>query len=119
MSAKAQNVSVSGHITHAKTGEDLIGASVIVKSDPSIGAVSNIYGFYSLSLKPGTYTLLYQYIGLLPQEKSLTITESQTVDIELQPTDNDLQGVVIESKRENANLTETNIGTTELSVEDT
>ena len=43
---------ISGNITDALNGEQLIGATVFVK-ETSAGTTSNVYGFYSLSLPPG------------------------------------------------------------------
>ena len=45
---------ISGYIQDENTGETLIGANVFLKSDQNTGAFSNHYGFYSLSLPPGT-----------------------------------------------------------------
>ena len=57
-----QNFTLSGKITDAETGEDLIGVSVLV-AELAKGAATNSYGFYSLSLPEGTYTIRYSYIG--------------------------------------------------------
>ena len=54
--------SVSGHVKDASTGEALIGAAVIVE-ELNKGTVTNVYGFYSLSLPPGLYRLKFSYIG--------------------------------------------------------
>lgn len=59
----AQTGKLSGRITDAETGEPLIGANVIVE-ETTIGAASDVNGYYSiLNLRPGTYTVRYQYIG--------------------------------------------------------
>ena len=47
--------SISGHIKDAATGEDLIGASIMI-NESGKGTVSNLYGFFSVSLVPGEYT---------------------------------------------------------------
>ena len=50
------NHTISGVITDKKTGETLIGATVSVPSI-NVGTTTNEYGFYSLSLPDGSYTL--------------------------------------------------------------
>jgi len=61
---KAQEkYTLSGTIKDAETGEDLIGATVSVVENLGTGAVTNVYGFYSLTLPKGEYTLRYSFIG--------------------------------------------------------
>ena len=54
---------LSGYIKDADSGETLTGANIFVKDDPASGTTSNAYGFYSLSLPPGDYTITYSYLG--------------------------------------------------------
>ena len=57
-----QQFTLSGYITDAATGETLIGATVW-SEDASVGVVSNLYGFYTLTLPAKTYNLQVAYIG--------------------------------------------------------
>ena len=59
----SQQFTLSGNIKDAENGEDLIGASIYVKNKKEIGTISNIYGYYSLSLEKGAYTIIFNYIG--------------------------------------------------------
>jgi TonB-dependent receptor len=63
-SVKAQSTGkISGKITDKKTGETLIGATVLVQGSTK-GAATNVNGNYILAgLAPGTYTLLVRYVG--------------------------------------------------------
>ena len=61
--AAAQNL-ISGHITDVRTGEPLIGASVIVKSEKGKGVVTDIDGNFSLQTKvEAPLTLRVEYVG--------------------------------------------------------
>ena len=53
---------VRGRIVDAATGEPIIGASIHVKGNKRIGAVSDMQGSYTLSAAPGV-TLVISYIG--------------------------------------------------------
>ena len=53
---------VRGRIVDAATGEPIIGASIHVKGNKRIGAVSDMQGGYTLSAAPGV-TLIISYIG--------------------------------------------------------
>lgn len=55
---------VKGKIRDAKTGEEIIGASVVVKEEPSKGAVSGLDGSFSISVNRPTFTLICTYIWL-------------------------------------------------------
>ena len=54
---------VRGVIKDAKTGEEIIGASVVVKEEPSKGTVSGLNGSFNLNLDYGKCTLICSYIG--------------------------------------------------------
>lgn len=59
----AQNTGkITGKITDQKSGESLIGATVLVQLN-SKGASANVDGEYILTLPAGTYTLMVKYVG--------------------------------------------------------
>ena len=53
---------ISGYMKDASNGEALIGATAFIK-EISNGTISNVYGFYSITLPKGTYSLVYRYVG--------------------------------------------------------
>lgn len=67
-----QKYSVNGYLKDSKTGEDLIGVTVYVP-ELKAGTTTNVYGFYSLSLPEGSYTLIYSYIGYESQEQKVNL----------------------------------------------
>ena len=95
---------ISGSIKDASNGEQLLGATVLVK-ELKTGTATNMYGFYSLSLIPGKYTLVFSYIGYQSVEKTIELKSNLTLNIELKSAQNELQGVVITEKRSNENVT--------------
>jgi len=88
--AFAQNFTVSGRVKDATNGEDIIGAIVSIKEIPTKGTSTNSYGFYSLTLPEGDYSLIYQYIGYAPLEKRVSLRANQTLNVELGATENTL-----------------------------
>ena len=66
-----EKYTLSGSIKDASNGEDLIGVTIYVKELPGTGTITNIYGFYSLTLPKGEYTIQYSYIGYALQEYKL------------------------------------------------
>src|SRR5438874_13376957 len=45
-----KNFTISGSVKDGKTGEELIGAVLFIKDVPNVGASTNAYGYYSLTL---------------------------------------------------------------------
>lgn len=69
LSVSAQNVTVKGTVTD-KTGETVIGASVVQKGNVSNGTITDIDGNFSLSV-PANATLVFTYVGMTPHETAL------------------------------------------------
>jgi outer membrane cobalamin receptor len=95
---------ISGSIKDASNGEQLLGATIYIK-ELKTGAASNLYGFYSISLQQGNYTLVYSYIGYKPIERIIQLKSNMTINIELDPLQKELKEVVITEKRTNENIT--------------
>ncbi len=78
-----QKYTISGYIEDALSGEKLIGATI---ADPQsgMGAVSNIYGFYSLTLPANdSLYLLVSYIGYQRQIYKVILDKNTELDIAL------------------------------------
>ncbi|NDK56709.1 TonB-dependent receptor [Pontibacter fetidus] len=112
----AQQYRVSGLVKSAAANEPLIGATVAV---PQLrqGTSTNATGFYSLTLPPGTYDLQTTYIGYLTTTQTITVTNAdQTIDITLQPTENQLNEVVVVANSLQQKLTENRMSVEQLST---
>ncbi|MCF3109180.1 TonB-dependent receptor [Niabella sp. CC-SYL272] len=68
-----EKVTLSGTIKSAASGETLINASVEIQGGAA-GTTSNEYGFYSLTLSKGSYTVSYSAVGYE------TVTETIRLD---------------------------------------
>ena len=104
-------MTLSGYVKDASDGETLIGATVYAK-EATTGAVTNAYGFYSLSLPKGSYTIVYSYVGYKDIVKTIKLEENQRIDIELQTDNEVLEEVEIVDDREE----DENIKSLEMSV---
>jgi len=107
---------VSGTITDATTGESLPGASVAVAEIPGTGASSNVYGYYSLSVLAGDYTLIISYLGYEDQRIKLTLNRNQMVDVKLTPASRLLDELVVSAVRRNDNIISDKVGMQQLQV---
>ncbi|MCF0218856.1 MAG: TonB-dependent receptor [Muribaculaceae bacterium] len=80
MTLLAQNLNVTGVVVSEEDGEPLVGVSVQVKENPSIGVATDLDGKYSISVPKGK-TLKFSYVGCEPQEHR--IETSGVIDVKL------------------------------------
>lgn len=118
LSYTQKNFTVSGNIKDNSTGEDIIGAKVTVTEIAGKGAISNVYGFYSLTLPEGEYTINYQFIGFQKISKKITLNQNTTIGVELVATPELLNEVEVTAEKLGDNLKTTEMGVEKISVED-
>lgn len=107
---QSNSFTISGFVKSAESGEELIGATVAVKSQ-NVGVSANVYGFYSLSLPKGTYEVTYSYIGYKEVVKNVELTENKSLNVELKEAVNELKAVEV-----TAEGAANNINSVEMSV---
>ena len=93
----AQNTAkVSGIITDKDSKQPVSFVSISLKGLMA-NAESDINGNYEIALKPGTYTIVYAFIGYKTYEKQVTVAEGETLNlnIALQENSNSIEGIVI------------------------
>ena len=91
LSVSAQNVTVKGTVTD-KTGETVIGASVVQKGNASNGTITDIDGNFSLSV-PSNATLVISYVGMTTQE--VAVKGQHTINVVLADDAQALEEVVV------------------------
>ncbi|MBB6004996.1 TonB-dependent receptor [Arcicella rosea] len=104
MFAQSDKLTVSGYIKDNKNGEGLIGASIFVK-ELMTGTTTNTYGFYSLTLPKGNYSLIISSVGYRKSIKDIKlIDQNVTLNVEVQEDGQELAEVVVNAKREDDNV---------------
>ena len=89
----AQNgVTVKGTVLDS-TGETIIGASVVVKGNTSIGTISDIDGNFTLTVPNNNVTLVISYIGMKSQE--VKVPPQQSIRVVLEDDSQQLEEVVV------------------------
>jgi hypothetical protein len=111
-----QKYTLNGYVRDAANGEELIGVTVYVK-ELSNGVVSNSYGFYSLTLSPGTYTIRYSFIGFEAVEQQVTLDKDISLNIALNEESVELEEVVVTGKAPEANVTSIQMSRNELNID--
>ncbi len=110
-----EQVTVSGYVKDASNGEALIGATVYL-NEISGGTVTNVYGFYSVTVPPGTYTIDYRFIGFATITKTLDLKENTRLDIELGIDEQRLDEVVITAEKIDENVKSIEMSVAELDI---
>jgi len=99
-----ERTSLSGNIKDEANGEALIGVTVSIRELKS-GTVTNSYGFYSISVPKGNYTIEVSYVGYQPVTKKINLDQPVKLDLEIKSAANEIREVVVSSRRKDANVT--------------
>ncbi|MGA1977998.1 MAG: TonB-dependent receptor [Bacteroidales bacterium] len=109
---------ISGYIRDAKTGEELIGAGIAVREIPSIGISTNAYGYYSLTVPQGKYTLNINFIGYEMLSFPVEVDRSIKQNFSLKEKVTELNEVVVTSEKSNDNVTRNQMGVEKLDIQE-
>lgn len=111
----AQKFTLNGYVKDAANGEALIGATIYLKP-LNTGTVTNEYGFYSITVGPGSYEVQFSYLGYLTIGRTIDLSKNQRVDIELAAETEQLEEVVVKGELEQANVQNMEMSTNKLDI---
>lgn len=111
----AQKYTISGYIKDKSTGEELIGANIVVV-ETKTGTTTNTYGFYTLSIPTGTYQVSFSFIGYTEITKTINLKSNQTINIELESSAYITEEVVVSSEKK-SNIQDSKMSVVKLPVE--
>jgi hypothetical protein len=113
-----EKYTISGIISDAESGETMIGATISVKELTATGTITNAYGYYSLTLPKGEYTVVFSYLGYKSIENIIDLSEDKRLDYKLSPDSETLEAVVVMAKKKNDNITSEEIGIEKLNPQE-
>lgn len=120
--SQTKKYTVSGTIKDSSSGETVLSATVRVKELSGIGATPNEYGFYSLTLAEGNYTLVVGSFGFVKQEIPVNLTKNISLNIDLSKFVSEkvkeLGEVKISATKENKNVSGAETGMIKMEVKD-
>jgi outer membrane cobalamin receptor len=102
-SNEKKNYTVSGYLKDKKTGEVMIGASVFANGT-TLGAITNAYGFYSLTLGKGSYDIVYSFIGYKNISQNIDLNEDKIISVELEDAMLDIKPVEVKDSDNKSGL---------------
>lgn len=110
LSYAQEKFTLSGTIAIQSNKETIIGASIFIP-EAKVTVTSNAYGFYSITLPKGEYTVIISYVGFDEIQEKISLTENTKKNFDMLEKSTQLDAVVITS-----NNTKTNIRKPEMSV---
>ncbi len=110
-----QRATLSGYVRDGRSNESLIAATVFI-SELGIGAQTNSYGFYSVSVPAGTYTVIFSYVGYAPLRDTLNLIASREYNADLR-SQTEVQEIVVTGERKDEHVKGTEMGTITLGID--
>ncbi|HKO82210.1 MAG TPA: TonB-dependent receptor [Chitinophagaceae bacterium] len=113
--AMQEKFTISGTIKSREKGETIIGATIRAANT---GTVSNEYGFFSLTLFKGTYTIEVTAIGMQRQTIEVVMDKNIQLNISLDAETKDMQEVKVTATSRARSLGSPQMGVERLSIQD-
>lgn len=110
-----RNVTLSGYVSDLESDESLIGVSVLLP-ELNTGTITNEYGFFSLTLPAGVYTVQIRYLGFETITRELSLNEDVNENFELTPQAEILDEVIVEENIELLNVRNPQMSVNKLAI---
>ncbi len=111
--AQQKLVTLSGFVYDANSGETMIGANVFVK-EIGKGTISNEYGFYSITVPQGKYTVEFSFVGYKKKSVHINLLKSKKLNVNIVSTSYNLKEIVVSDKKNDDNIKTTQMGTSKI-----
>jgi TonB-dependent receptor-like protein/carboxypeptidase-like protein len=106
---------LNGYVKDSLTGETVIGATITVNGQ-SKGVASNQYGFYSITLEEGTYSISLSHVSYIPKSIDVYLKDNIHFNFEVVSRSSAISEVIVYSKRRDANVKNAEMGKIDLSI---
>ena len=107
---------ISGTITDASNGETMIGTNVFVEPIMK-GTTTNVYGFYSITIPEGKYTLKVSFLGYETYSEEINLNKNLEFNLELKESAFTKDEVVVTSERKDENTKSAKMSTVEIPIQ--
>ena len=97
------NFTLSGYVLDSQTNELVIGASVII-DELNIGTITNSYGFFSITIKEGKYSVKTQNLGYKDDLQIISLNKNIILNIYLTEEVESLDEVIVMENTEDIDI---------------
>lgn len=98
-----QKYTISGSISEEGSGETLMSVNVLIPEIKS-GAITNEYGFYSITIPEGNYEIHFTSIGFTSKIVTINLSENKVINLSLTTDLEELDEVIIKTDNEKLNI---------------
>ncbi len=109
---------LSGTITDAESGEDLAGAVLSVQNT-SYNTICNPYGFYSITIPEGNFSIEVQFVGYENQLLKVDLHYSHLINFRMKPVTYELENIEVRGKGSDHNVTSLGMGSLKINPKQT
>ena len=110
-----EKVTLSGTITIKTNTETIIGASIFIP-EAKASTVTNAYGFYSITLPKGAYTIDVSYVGFESIEEQILLTGNSRKNFSMTEKNKTLNEVVVKYNRAASSIRAPEMSVNKLSI---
>lgn len=111
-----QKFTISGAVTEAASNESLIGVTILIP-ELNTGTTTNEYGFYSITLPTGDYTIQVKYLGFKSIIQQIKLDQDLKLNFSLSETVEELEEVIIKEDVEKLNIRAPQMSVSALKIE--
>lgn len=112
-----EKFTLSGTVSDNSSNETLIGANIYIKEAEAV-TTTNEYGFFSISLPAGTYTVEISYVSFGTFTETITLNQNIRKNFSLTSASQELDEVVITGDQPRANIKKPEMSVNKLSVQE-
>ena len=110
-----EKFTLSGTIIDANSNETLIGVNVVIP-ELKTGVTTNEYGFYSITIPKGNYTVQISYLGYLTISESISLNQNIKNNFNLYSNETALQEVIITDNKTKIDIKKPEMSVNKLSI---
>ena len=112
-----EKFTLSGTISDLNTKETLIGVNVFIL-ETKTGITTNEYGFYSITLPKGEYTILTSYVGYQTLEEKVSLNSNIKKNILISESSQLLKEVVIVDNKKRVDIRKPEMSVNKLTIQE-
>jgi hypothetical protein len=110
-----EKFTLSGTISDSNSNETLIGVNLFIP-ELKTGVTTNEYGFYSITIPKGNYSIRISYMGYQTLEESLQLNQNTKTNFKLLTTENTLKEVIITDTKTKTDIRKPEMSVNKLSI---
>ena len=110
-----EKFTLSGTISDSNSNETLIGVNLFIP-ELKTGITTNEYGFYSITIPKGSYTIQISYMGYTSLEEKIVLEQNTKTNFKLFTTETTLKEVIIKDNKSITDIRKPEMSVNKLSI---